>query len=141
VISKAAIGLLGFVPMLMGVKKIYDLWRDRKKPEDKLSPSYPQGSHSLVWSVALVTMANGGDNIGIYIPLFATRSGYEIAVIGLVFAAMTALWCFLAGWLVKHPALGPPLSRYGHRVVPFVLIGLGFLILLEAGSFKLLASI
>jgi len=43
--------------------------------------------------------------------------------------------------LVKHPALGPPLSRYGHRVVPFVLIGLGFLILLEAGSFKLLASI
>jgi len=139
VIPRADIGLLGIVPIVIGARKLYSLWRDRVKREETLPPHYKKGSHGRVLSVAAVAIANGGDNIGIYIPLFATRSGYEIVVIGLVFAVMTAFWCFLASWLVRHPALGPPLNRYGHRVVPFILIGLGFLILLEAGSFELLS--
>jgi cadmium resistance protein CadD (predicted permease) len=85
-----------------------------------------------------VTIANGGDNIGIYTPLFATRSGADIAVIGVVFAVLTATWCLVARWMVEHPLLGAPIRRYGHRVVPFVLIALGVLVLYEAGSFALL---
>jgi cadmium resistance protein CadD (predicted permease) len=58
--------------------------------------------------MALVTMANGGDNLGIYIPAFAVHSGHEIAVIAVVFAAMTALWCVSTHWMVNHPQLGAP---------------------------------
>jgi cadmium resistance protein CadD (predicted permease) len=141
VIPRADIGLLGLVPVGIGAGKLYSLWHDRAKTEETLSPRYNAGSHGRVLPVAAVIIANGGDNIGIYIPLFAIRSGFDIAVIGLVFAVMTALWCLIAYWLVKHPALGPPLNRYGHWVVPFVLIGLGLLILLEEGSFELLAKI
>ncbi len=65
--------------------------------------------------MATATLANSGDNISIYTPLFATRSAPEIAVAGVVFAIMTAIWCLLGHWLVHHPALGAPIRRYGHR--------------------------
>jgi cadmium resistance protein CadD (predicted permease) len=78
------------------------------------------------------------DNIGIYTPSLAIRSAYEIAVIALIFVVMTAVWCVLAHAMVNHPKLGLPIRRYGHRVAPVVLIGLGVLILYQAGSFGLL---
>jgi cadmium resistance protein CadD (predicted permease) len=40
--------------------------------------------------------------------------------------------------MVNHPLIGAPIRRYGHRAVSFVLIGLGTMILYEAGTFKLL---
>ena len=70
--------------------------------------------------------------------LFATRTIYEIAVIGLVFAAMTAAWLGAASFLTHHPTIGAPIRRYGHRVVPFVLVALGMLILYEAKTLQLL---
>jgi cadmium resistance protein CadD (predicted permease) len=85
-----------------------------------------------------VTVANGGDNIGVFVPLLATRPAWQIAAIGLVFAVMTALWCLLGHWLVHHPALGIPIRRYGHRTLPFLLIAFGVLILYAAGTFSLL---
>jgi cadmium resistance protein CadD (predicted permease) len=91
-----------------------------------------------ILTVAIATLANGGDNLSIYTPLFATRSAVEIAAIGLVFALMTALWCVVGHWLVHHPALGAPIRRYGQRAVPFILIGLGALILYRAGTLNLL---
>jgi cadmium resistance protein CadD (predicted permease) len=56
-----------------------------------------------------------------------------LPVVGLVFALMTGAWCVAAFWLVKHRALRAPLRGYANRVVPFVLIGLGFLILIKSG--------
>jgi cadmium resistance protein CadD (predicted permease) len=61
----------------------------------------------------------------------ANSAAYTIALTGLVFAAMTALWCYAAYRLVSHPALGTEIRRYGSRAVPFVLIALGVWILLQ----------
>jgi cadmium resistance protein CadD (predicted permease) len=137
-IPKAYIGLLGVAPVLIGAKKLWDLARGQEETEEELERHPNTGAYGRILSVVAVTVANGGDNIGIYTPLFATRSGWDIAVIGMVFAVMTAVWLLVARWMVKHPLLGAPICRYGHRVVPFVLIGLGVLVLYEAGSFRLL---
>ena len=96
------------------------------------------GGRGNALAVAAVTIANGGDNISIYTPLFATRPALDIAVIGLVFAVMTAVWLGVAHWLTSHRTIGAPIRRYGQRVVPFVLIALGVLILHEAGTVELL---
>jgi cadmium resistance protein CadD (predicted permease) len=87
-----------------------------------------------------MTVANGGDNLGIYTPVFATRSGADVALIGLVFAAMTLAWVGAAFWLTRHRTLGAPIRRYGGRVTPFVLIALGAWILYDAGSLALVRS-
>ena len=48
----------------------------------------PAARHGNVVGGAAVTIANGGANISIYTSLFAMRSGYDIALIGVVFAIM-----------------------------------------------------
>ena len=96
--------------------------------------------HGNIVAVALVTIANGGDNISIYTPLFTTRSVYEILAIGGIFAILTAVWLGAAHSLVNHPTLGAPIRSHGHRIVPFILIALGILILYEAGTARLFWS-
>ena len=83
-------------------------------------------------------MANGGDNIAVYTALFATREAFEVLLIGILFAVMTGLWCLAALSLVNHRALGMPIRAQAHRVVPFVLIGLGILIFIRTGTIQLL---
>ena len=134
-IPKAYVGLLGLVPIFIGAKKLWEVSRGTDDKELALQLHSDAGATAQILSVAAVTTANGGDNIGIYTPLFAMRSGAEIATIGMVFAAMTAIWCLLARWMVKHPLLGRAFNQYGQRVIPFVLIGLGVLIMFEAGIF------
>jgi cadmium resistance protein CadD (predicted permease) len=138
-IPRAYVGLLGVVPILIGMKKLYDLYCKRDPTEESLERHAGAGANGRALTVAIVTLANGGDNIGVYAPSFAIRSGNEIALIGLIFAVMTGLWCFLAHWTVNHPKLGSPIRRYGHRISPIVLIALGVLLLYQAGSFGLLS--
>jgi cadmium resistance protein CadD (predicted permease) len=130
VIPRAYLGLLGIFPILIGIRKLLELRHDRTQTE----PGKALNLHGNAASVALVTIANGGDNIGVYMPSFAVHSGGQIAVIAVVFAAMTALWCVLARWMVSHRKFGTPLRRYGHIIAPVVLIGLGLLIIYNAGT-------
>jgi cadmium resistance protein CadD (predicted permease) len=138
VIPRAYIGLLGVIPILIGGKKLFELYQQRDRTEEALEHHSDANKNGRAATVAIVTLANGGDNIGIYTPSFAIRSAHEIIVIALVFVAMTALWCFVAHTIVNHPKLGSPIRRYGHRVTPVVLVGLGILILHQAGSLGLL---
>jgi cadmium resistance protein CadD (predicted permease) len=115
------LSLLGLVPIALGAKQL----RGRAEQKAELPAS------SGILGVAAVTVANGGDNIGVYAPLFANSTAYSVALTGLVFAAMTALWCYAAYRLVSHPGLGAAIRRSGSRAVPFVLIALGVWILLR----------
>jgi cadmium resistance protein CadD (predicted permease) len=137
VLRPELVGLLGVLPIAIGIKKAYDAMNATGRAEAE--PERPASAAGLA-SVVAVTVANGGDSLGIYTPLFATRPLGDVMIIGLVFAFMTALWLGVAHWLVSHRTLGAPIRRYGHRVVPFVLIALGVWILYEAGSFDFIRS-
>ena len=138
VIPRPYLGLLGIAAILIGAKKLVDLYRERDKGEATLERHSNTSANGRSATVALATIANGGDNIGIYAPSFAIRSWYEITLIALVFVVMIALWCFAAHSMVNHPKLGAPIRHCGHRAAPIVLVGLGILILHQAGSFELL---
>lgn len=137
VIPAAYVGLLGIAPIAIGFKKLWDGFAGDGGDQPTETRAAGRGLGNVL-AVALVTVANGGDNIGVYTPIFANQAGWQTLVTVAVFAAMTLLWCAVAGWLVHHPTLGKPIRHYGHRVLPLVLIGLGALILYEAGSFELM---
>lgn len=83
-----------------------------------------------------MTISNGGDNIGIYLPLFASyNSSAEVITLISVFIAMTAVWCATGYYLVSHPLFEKRMWRFGHIILPFVLIGLGIYIMTEAFLF------
>jgi cadmium resistance protein CadD (predicted permease) len=134
VIPKEYVGLLGLAPIALGVIKLADL--SSEEPSPTIGASF-----GGVVSIAATTMANGGDNIAAYAPVFATRGGWDIAIVALVFAPMVCLWLALAHWLVNHRAVSALIGRYGHWAVPAALILIGLSILYKAGSFALLSAI
>lgn len=127
------IGLLGILPIIIGFKKLWEL-RSGKREEAHIEKP---AAHA-VFTVAAVTFANGGDNLGIYTPLFASSNSFELILILAVFFILLGVWCALGYFLGRHPTVYRVLDRYGHLIVPFVLIALGFYIMLESGTFHLL---
>jgi cadmium resistance protein CadD (predicted permease) len=127
VIPSNYVGLLGLLPIALGIKALVEL---QKKDNDAL----PKPRSALSFSgVAMIAIADGGDNIGIETPLFATYSApFEIIALVAVFLAVTVVWCGFAYYLVYHSVLASRIQRVGKLALPFVLIGLGVYILVEA---------
>jgi cadmium resistance transport/sequestration family protein len=140
VVPLAYVGFLGLIPIIIAVADLVDSWRGDDERGEDAQPLAADHGRSKVFAVAAVTIANGGDNIGVYVPLFAVSSAAQVAVIVAVFLLMTALWCALAHWLVHHRTIGIHMRRYGHRVLPFVLIAVGLFVMFEAGTLALLQS-
>lgn len=140
VIPKVYIGLLGFFPIYLGIRKLFD----RGKDEDE-SPILPQNKRYILssvispatLSVASITVANGADNIGIYIPLFVNLSVTNLILTIVIFFALVLVWVKTAGYLVQHPGLKSTLARYNHVLFPCILIGLGIYILIESRTYTL----
>jgi cadmium resistance protein CadD (predicted permease) len=127
-ISPAYVGLIGVAPIVIGLGKLLRLG----KTEEEGQPAAVG-----ILQVGTVTVVNGGDNIAAYTPIFATQGSEEISATIAIFAVLTLVWCFAALWLVRRTALGKPLRRYGHVLLPFILIGLGGLILYRSGALRL----
>ncbi len=134
----AYIGLLGLVPLGLGLKKLGDFFRcpGNEQSEDVIAKGSFQKS-TKVLTVVGITMANGGDNVGVYVPIFATKHLWVLSVYLLIFFLMTGIWCSVALYLIHHKHIGAVIKRFSHYVVPWVFVGLGGYILYEAGSFRL----
>lgn len=95
----------------------------------------PERGELGLLGMAMVTVGNGADNVGVYIPLFTGFSGAERLGATAVFAAMTALWVWLANTLAEFPRVKTLTERYQRILIPVVFIGLGVYILLDSGLF------
>lgn len=138
---------MGLLPIAIGIKELIEMRRnnnDKLEEEEEVSKEklltdgkggYLHHHHHYLsfLAAAAVTISNGGDNIGIYTPLFATyNSSSEVITLVAVFMAMTAIWCAIGYYLVRHPLLERRMRRFGRVVLPFVLIGLGVYILTDS---------
>ena len=90
-----------------------------------------------MWTVAGVTFANGGDNIGVYVPVFVTVGTGAIVAYSIVFLALVAVLVLLAKFVATRRPIAEILERWEHVLFPLVLIGLGVVILVEGGAFGL----
>ena len=107
------------VPIAIGIRKLF------AKRNDNI-----QRASTGTLDVATVTFVNGADNIGIYTPLFAVSDAPRVVVLVAVLYVLLAAWC-VAGYLIhRQKAVAYTLQRWGHWIVPVVLIALGIYILL-----------
>ena len=121
------IGLLGLIPIAIGIRKLIAL---KEKQEEKIEVRRVESS----LTVAAITFANGGDNVAIYTPLFASSTWATLTITLITFSVMIALWC-VAGYAIgNHFVVIRLIDRYGHILVPFIFIGLGFYILFGSQS-------
>lgn len=121
-----------FRRLALGFHKLRGLGRSGGADEAGEPAELPERSRtSQALTVAGVTIANGGDNLGVYIPLFAREPG-QVPMFATVFGGMTVLWCLAGYRLVHNRLVGAPIRRHGHVVLPFVLLALGLWILADA---------
>lgn len=145
IVPRTWIGLLGFVPIAIGISRFMNRENNDAEVQDVSGETLHSQNHILAnllhpqtYNVAAITFANGGDNIGIYVPLFASSNFASLAVILMVFFVLVGVWCYIAERLTRQNAIAQIITRYGHAVVPFVLIGLGIFILIESESYQLI---
>ena len=129
VIPREWTALIGVVPLVLGIRQLIGY------PNEEGARA---ASGSDVLTVAAVTVANGGDNLGVYIPLFASQPA-AIPLFVTVFAVGTAALCALGYALVSHPTVAATFQRYAHRALPWVLIALGLYVL--SGAAPLVAGL
>jgi cadmium resistance protein CadD (predicted permease) len=121
--------LLGLVPLALGLYKLAAAIRAHRFGE--------QGSPAAVTGLTGViglTIANGGDNLSVYIPVFRTSSAAEIAVIIAVFLVAVALYCLASIRFAGNRAVIQAVQRWGEWVVPVVFILIGFYIFYKTGA-------
>ena len=123
-LSDRWISLLGILPIIVGVK---ELLSDEGEESEDISVKQ---SNLQFLNVALVTIANGGDNIGVYIPLFASLPNPSyVSLYVIVFLFLTAVLCYFAYYLTNHPKIKHAAETWGHKILPHFLILLGLYIL------------
>ncbi|WP_041796222.1 cadmium resistance transporter [Modestobacter italicus] len=134
-LPEEAIPYFGLIPLVLGLLAAWRVWRsddDDDDDEGKVS-----GKSLSVLTIAAVTFANGGDNIGVYVPVFATVGTAGIIAYSIVFLALVAVLVAAARFVATRKPIAEVLERWEHILFPIVLIGLGIAILVEGGAFGL----
>lgn len=137
IVPRSWIGLLGIMPIAMGLNHLLQGEEDSSEPEAEIEQSENLTASFLspqTYGVAAVTFANGGDNIGVYVPLFASSDLGSLLVILGVFFLLIGAWCYIAYQLTRLRAIADVLTNFVNALVPVVLIGLGVFIIWESGA-------
>jgi cadmium resistance protein CadD (predicted permease) len=138
-LPESVLPYLGLLPLVLGLKAAWQAWRDRRDSDGHGSDEddgAAAGGPGIA-AVAIVTFANGGDNIGVYVPVFATAGLGGMAIYVVVFLVLVAVWCVAGKFFATRPVIAKALSRWGHILLPAVLIAIGLLILIEGDAFGL----
>ena len=134
--SKEILGLLGLIPIFLGLKVL--LLGD-SDGEAIAKDGLRKDNKNLIFLVAMITFAScGADNIGVFVPYFTTLNLANLIVTLLTFLVMIYLLVFSAQKLAQVPSVGETLEKYSRWFIASVYLGLGIYILIENNVFDML---
>ena len=137
--SKEILGLLGLIPIFLGLKVL--LLGD-SDGEAIAKDGLRKDNKNLIFLVAMITFAScGADNIGVFVPYFITLNLANLIVALLTFLVMIYLLVFSAQKLAQVPSVGETLEKYSRWFIAVVYLGLGMYILIENNSFNILRTV
>ena len=137
--SKEILGLLGLIPIFLGLKVL--LLGD-SDGEAIAKDGLRKDNKNLIFLVAMITFAScGADNIGVFVPYFTTLNLANLIVTLLTFLVMIYLLVFSAQKLAQVPSVGEILEKYSRWFIASVYLGLGIYILIENNSFDMLWAV
>ena len=137
--SKEILGLLGLIPIFLGLKVL--LLGD-SDGEAIAKDGLRKDNKNLIFLVAMITFAScGADNISVFVPYFITLNLANLIVALLTFLVMIYLLVFSAQKLAQVPSVGETLEKYSRWFIAVVYLGLGMYILIENNSFDMLWAV
>ena len=130
------VGLLGLIPIYLGIRFAIVGEGEEEEEEEIIERLEQSKANQLFWTVTLLTIASGGDNLGIYIPYFASLDLSQTLVALLVFAIGIIIFCELSRVLSSIPLISETIEKYERIIVPLVFIPLGLYIMYESGTIE-----
>lgn len=132
-LPESFIPYFGLIPLALGLRAAWQSWRGKDDDDEEQVTGKPIS----VMTVAAVTFANGGDNIGVYVPIFVTVGTMGIIAYSGVFLLLVVGLVLVARYVATRKSIAAILERWEHVLFPLVLISLGTFILVEGGAFGL----
>jgi cadmium resistance protein CadD (predicted permease) len=129
--SARAIGILGLVPLLLGLRGLIALHH----PEERNRVANRAVGRGVI-AAALITVAGGGDNLAVYIPLFRVAGVGGLSSIAVVFIAGELLLSVLVLRAGGHPRAQAIFTRVGVAATPLLYCAIGLIVLWRAGTFS-----
>ncbi len=127
------LGLLGLIPVSIGVVGILKLVRNRGHgPTPKETPI--DRAKSVFFASLLTQLGNGGDTVLTLSILLADSSPLADIIVIFTLAAIAVGFVMVAIYAIEHPAVRQWIERYAHRVTPFILIIVGAYILTNTAT-------
>jgi cadmium resistance protein CadD (predicted permease) len=117
------VGLLCVAPWALA----WHAWRKRNQPPSEV---FRRGALTTF----AMTLALGGDNLAVWIPLLRANGFFHAFVTVAVFAAMEVVFIVAAQRITRHPGVVAWGTKHAPAFLPWLYFGLGVLILLECGS-------
>ena len=137
--SKEILGLLGLIPIFLGLKVLF---LGDSDGEAIAKDGLRKDNKNLIFLVAMITFAScGADNIGVFVPYFTTLNLANLIVTLLTFLVMIYFLVFSAQKLAQVPSVGETLEKYSRWFIAVVYLGLGMYILIENNSFDMLWAV
>ncbi|MDE3289000.1 MULTISPECIES: CadD family cadmium resistance transporter [Lactobacillaceae] len=130
------VGLLGLIPIYLGIRFAIVGEGEEEEEEEIIERLEQSKANRLFWTVTLLTIASGGDNLGIYIPYFASLDWAQTLVALLMFAIGIIIFCELSRVLSSIPLISETIEKYKRIIVPLVFIPLGLYIMYESGTIE-----
>lgn len=130
------VGLLGLIPIYLGIRFAIVGEGEEEEEEEIIERLEQSKANQLFWTVTLLTIASGGDNLGIYIPYFSSLDWAQTLVALLMFAIGIIIFCELSRVLSSIPLISETIEKYKRIIVPLVFIPLGLYIMYESGTIE-----
>lgn len=112
-----AVHWFGLAPIAIGIKQLL--------ASQKVSSVQVESAQS----VAIITFANGSDNLAVYIPLFGKLAPWQVGEVAIVFYSLLFLMVIFAQLIASRLKLSDQVRQRAHRLSPIVIIGIGLMIL------------
>lgn len=132
------IGLLGLIPIFIGLKVLFE--KDEGDEEDEEILESTNRFSSFILSVTVIMLAAGGDNLGVYIPYFTVLNTIELIVTIVIYYIAAAVLLYLCQRVSAVKGISETVEKYEEIIVPIVFLALGIMIMSENGTFSMILN-
>lgn len=131
-IPREWIGILGFVPLALGIKVLLtgDTESDDEYEEKDLIKKTKK-FNNLILAVAMIAIAGGAEELSIYIPYLASLKTKDLITTLIIFILLVPIWCAVCRRLSSVKRVRERIEKFERIIVPIVFIGLGIFVLIE----------
>ena len=134
VLDAGLVGYLGLIPLGFGVALLIRSRSGQSEQGPDIEAKPAMGWWAVCLTSASIMAGNSGDSLAILLPLSAETMGDGLALLLLLYLACAAGWAMLALGISRQRGIAVHIERYGAKLVPWLMIAIGFYILSDTAT-------